>query len=1008
MRITTTLLLTALAVWQMAFTCNKTKLSQSTQTPLRMSVADTSGTLPQLTILHKKEQETEPFLQTLSVKVETWGSVSVTTMDMVFYNPNERLLEAEMVFPLGENQHISRLAVEKNGSLQEGVVVEKNKGQQVFEDIERRNVDPVLVEHVAGNNYRARIYPVPGHGTKRIVIAYEQELSVHDTYLLYHLPLAYNIQLSQFNLEAIVHNATPDSIALDRPQIKPAFQFNEGDWTSSTQLREHFLEEHFAFIIPHGDKNEMRISQFDHNENKTYFYTTLILPDAYRPKPRPEKIAFYWDVSGSCDSLSQSRYRALVSEYLLYYKPSVVEVFPFSYTVHEKKSFSISNGNSQELTRYLEGLNFDGGTQLGSIRNDGGYNEVFVFSDGMTNYGKDLPELIDIPVNCISASVHADFGLLRTLSEQTGGTAINLLQNNLPEAMKKLTTQPLKLISATVTDISGNRTKNGIYPSGGIIEGNSLNISGYCEVPGNLILQIGYDVSSSYVVEVNTAPNSNGVLAKRMWGQKKMEALSIRADKNKDEMLATAKKFQLVTPLTSLIFLDTITDYIAYEIEPPGAMKEAYFKALAEKEKIKEDENIKHIEQVVNWLAEREEWWKKDFTSEHKISKKKLKTNNGLDGNQQILFNSIEVNEESPTASDLSEEPPAELMFDAISQSAHQVGAGSGAGSNMTFSISDKSKEEEEKVVRSITTQKTVELAKWNPDTPYLNKLKNTANNDLYQTYQNMRKEYAHTPSFFVDVADYFMQAGQSENALRVLSNLAEVDIKNYRLMRILAHRLEQMNRPADAVHLFSKVMELRKEEPQSYRDLALAMAANNQHQEAIEILYQLITKEWHGRFTQIELIAVGELNQIIQSSPTALNTSLIDPRLLKHMPMDARVVLNWDADNCDIDLWVTDPRGEKCFYGHRDTKIGGHNSADLTGGYGPEEFIIKKAMKGKYNIEINYFGDRQQSIEGPTTIQVEVYTDYGKASQKVNKITRRLSNKSETLEIGAFEVEID
>ncbi|MFM9985936.1 MAG: DUF2135 domain-containing protein, partial [Flavobacteriales bacterium] len=858
----------------------------------------------------------------------------------------------------------------------------------------------------------ARIYPIPANGTKRIVVAYEQELTVHDNYLLYHLPLTYNVSLEHFEMEAVVHNATPDSIVLDRPQIKTTFQLSSSDWVCSFSREKQLLNEHIAFIIPLGNDKEMSISQFDHNENKTYFFTTLILPESYRSKPRPDKIAFYWDVSGSCDSASQANYRSLAKEYLMHYKPSQVDVVTFSYRVHDRKSFGISDGISTELINYLSDLDFDGGTQLGAIRNDGGYSEVFVFSDGMTNYGKDLPGLIDVPVNCISASTNADFGLLRTLSEQTGGIAINLLQNTQSEAMKKLTTQPLKLISATVSDASGNRTKNAIYPSSGVIEGNSLTIAGYCEVPGNLLLQIGYDVSSSYTIEVNTAPNSNGVLAKRMWAQKKLEALAIRSDINKEEMLATAKKFQLVTPLTSLIFLDTITDYIEYEIEPPAAMKEAWNKAMASKEQDKIKKNNDHLEQVVSWIAARQEWWNKDFTSEHNMPKKKNKSN-GTDDHrnlEQIHFNSIEVTEESQISGADEESPPPPpggFLYDAVTIGTGS-GAGLGTGATYSLSLSNADKEEEKDMSnrKPVSSKKSIALAAWNPETPYLKDLKSVPQNLVYETYLGMRAEYSTTPSFFVDVADYLSECGQQENALRVLSNLAEVDIKNYRLMRILAHRLEQLHQHEDAVAMFEKVLALRSEEPQSYRDLALTLAANNQHQQAVEMMYSLISKNWNSRFPEIELIAVGELNQIIQSSPSPLNTSFIDARLLKHMPMDARVVLNWDADNCDIDLWVTDPRGEKCYYGHRDTKIGGHNSADLTGGYGPEEFIIKKAMKGKYKIEINYYGDRQQSIEGPTTIQVEVYTDFGMATQKANLITRRLSNKSETLEIGVFDVE--
>jgi len=71
----------------------------------------------------------------VKIDVKVVGAMAVTTVDMVFYNPNNRVLEGELQFPLGEGQNISRFALDIDGNLREGVVVEKAKGQEVFESI---------------------------------------------------------------------------------------------------------------------------------------------------------------------------------------------------------------------------------------------------------------------------------------------------------------------------------------------------------------------------------------------------------------------------------------------------------------------------------------------------------------------------------------------------------------------------------------------------------------------------------------------------------------------------------------------------------------------------------------------------------------------------------------------------------------------------------------------------------------------------------------------------------
>jgi tetratricopeptide (TPR) repeat protein len=297
-------------------------------------------------------------------------------------------------------------------------------------------------------------------------------------------------------------------------------------------------------------------------------------------------------------------------------------------------------------------------------------------------------------------------------------------------------------------------------------------------------------------------------------------------------------------------------------------------------------------------------------------------------------------------------------------------------------------------------------LKEWEPKMPYMAELKKASAENLYATYLKLKKNYGESPSFYLDIADYFLKQKKNEEALRIVSNLAEIELKNYRMLRVLAHKMEQMGKMNDAILLYRQVMELREEEPQTYRDLGLALAKNNQDQEAIEILYKVVTDNWDGRFPEIEVMVMGEINKIILGSLVKLNTGFIDSRLIKAMPVDARVILNWDADNCDIDLWVTDPKGEKCFYNNRFTRIGGRNSPDFTGGYGPEEFIIKKAVKGKYKVEINYYGTREQTILGPTTIQVEMYTHCGSPAATLKEVTRRLEAKSETIEIGSFVIE--
>src|SRR5262249_17891395 len=139
-------------------------------------------------------------------------------------------------------------------------------------------------------------------------------------------------------------------------------------------------------------------------------------------------------------------------------------------------------------------------------------------------------------------------------------------------------------------------------------------------------------------------------------------------------------------------------------------------------------------------------------------------------------------------------------------------------------------------------------------------------------------------------------------------------------LLRIVAYRLLQLDQPRLALSNFERVLALAPDEPQSWRDLALTNAALGNYQQAIDGLWHVVTTPWNNRFPGIELIALTELNAIVAQARAAnsdIDTSAIPQDLLKNLPVALRVVLTWDADNTDIDLWVTDPNGDRAFYGN-------------------------------------------------------------------------------------------
>jgi hypothetical protein len=256
--------------------------------------------------------------------------------------------------------------------------------------------------------------------------------------------------------------------------------------------------------------------------------------------------------------------------------------------------------------------------------------------------------------------------------------------------------------------------------------------------------------------------------------------------------------------------------------------------------------------------------------------------------------------------------------------------------------------------------------------------------------------------------------------------------------LRVLGHRLAQTGQFDLAILTFEEVLKLRPEEPQSHRDLALVLARRAKHRleladkldngvdgsaaardrakdnrqraaadyaRAVQLLADVVMGQWDGRFPQIEVIALEELNAMVPEAKAAgVGEVPIDKRLVKLLDVDVRIVMTWHADNTDMDLWVVEPSGEQADYSHNRTTIGGLVSSDFTGGYGPEEYMVRRAMPGVYTIKTNYYGSRAVTLLGAVTIQVDVFTNFGRPNQQRKSITIRLADKQETVTIGEIE----
>ena len=959
--------------------------------------------LPQVKV--SQEDNAKPMqLQDLSVDILVVGQTAVTTMEMTFYNPNSRVMEGEFEFPLSDGQQVSRFALDIDGKLREGVVVDKALGRKAFEDIVRRGVDPGLLEKTEGNNFRARVYPMPRRGTRRILIAFEQELSQKNGQDFYFLPIANAVKLKKFRIHTevvsrFVKADIENSLQLD-------FTQSRNSYISEVEQTDYTLNKNIALTFPKTDKPQLITAT---KGDESYLYGHIALEKlALREKETPQSIGILWDSSLSNEKRDFTKEYALLDTYFKDLKNVKVTLTTFHIRASKPVTFEVKDGNWQELREYLEKQVYDGATDGNAMVFPQGADEYLLFSDGIFNFGakefqlNTLIKSLQAPVNVISSLQVANWDKLQYLAGATGGSLINLNTQALPEALKALRYQSFQLLSYKVK--SGNVTD--LYPQKGTLVGENFTFSGHLNSEeATLVVSFGYPNKVILEKELTfSKDNTTGVgefaLLRRIWAEKKIAQLQREGALAKD-IDAVGRQYGIVTEGNSLIVLETVADYVRYQITPPKELQREYERLVNKEKQDKEKEKKEHLDYVVKLSEAQSKWWNTSFpiagTKPVKNTADQSSNESTADINARASASTIAIRGIG-SISESSQAEMAEVMV-GYGRSSRKERRQNKNAAKETAQVLNY---EEESEAEDRNTSK-IALNDYNPDTPYLKVMEYADPAKAVETYYKLKKEYGQTPSFYVDVADYFFKKGDTEQAILVVSNLAELSLEDAQLLRVLAYKLSAYKAYPEAVAISRKVVAIREEEPQSYRDLGLALAQAGEYQQAIETLYKMVERPWDQRFRDVQLIAMNEINSIINTQK-GLRTSFIDKRLLKKEPVDIRVVLTWDTDNSDMDLWVTDPEDEKCYFSNTLTYLGGKISRDVTQGYGPEEFMLKKAPKGNYKIEVNYYGNRSQKQLLPVSLRITFFTHYGSPQEKKQETTVRLSDQREVIEVGSFE----
>jgi hypothetical protein len=105
----------------------------------------------------------------------------------------------------------------------------------------------------------------------------------------------------------------------------------------------------------------------------------------------------------------------------------------------------------------------------------------------------------------------------------------------------------------------------------------------------------------------------------------------------------------------------------------------------------------------------------------------------------------------------------------------------------------------------------------------------------------------------------------------------------------------------------------------------------------------------------------------------------------------DVQITLTWDNES-DVDLWVTDPSGEKIYFDHPYSRSGGQLDVDDRNGFGPENIFwpTGEAPSGEYRVQVHhYYGSGVANYQVLVQVNGQSFTYTGSlAPDEVDDVT--------------------
>ncbi len=240
------------------------------------------------------------------------------------------------------------------------------------------------------------------------------------------------------------------------------------------------------------------------------------------------------------------------------------------------------------------------------------------------------------------------------------------------------------------------------------------------------------------------------------------------------------------------------------------------------------------------------------------------------------------------------------------------------------------------------------------------------------------------TIPFYIESSEYFLK-WDKEYSFEILSTIASLAPNNIKALKAYAFILEGRGAYKKVVNIYNRILALRPDSSQSYRDLALAYEAAGDYELALTLLYQIVYNTIPNvDCSGIQELAYNELRHLLAFHKNKVSFKKLPNELLSlNFKKDIRIVFEWTQPDVDFDVQFVSP--ERKFFNWTHTRFESKSllQEEVSQGYAIKEHIIDDAQTGPWIVNMEFLSTERP--KNPTYLKYTVFQDYGLPTQTKN-----------------------